>query len=206
MVQVVGDGTDPRLAATASFLFETGLLKRARRTGWWVAGIKDPETIAEHSFRTALVGTVLAALEGADPARTALMCLLHDTQETRVGDIPHNGRQYVTATDNEAVTADQVAGCPPEVAELVRDAVAEFERGETTEAVLARDADKLECLVQAVEYQQQGWTTVQQWIESNRVARRTPSAISLAEAVLATGALDWLSPGTHSPGSGSGTS
>lgn len=186
------DSAGDQLAGTARFLFETGLLKRAARTGWWVAGLTDPESIAEHSFRTALVGTVLAAMEGADPARTAMLCVLHDTQETRVGDVPHHSRPYVSVAANDAVTADQVAGCPPEVAQVVREAVAEYEAGHTREAVVARDADKLECLIQAVEYQRQGWRTVQPWIDSNRTALRTPSAHQLAEAVLAIGTLDWL--------------
>lgn len=103
--------TDAGASGAMSFLYEMGMLKRARRTGWWIAGVRDPESIAEHSFRTAITGTVLAAMEGADPARVALMCVLHDTQETRVGDIPHIGRRYVRATDNETVTADQIAGC-----------------------------------------------------------------------------------------------
>jgi hypothetical protein len=108
-------------AGVATYLFEMGLLKHAKRTGWWIAGIKDPETIAEHSFRTALIGAMLAAMEGADPARTALLCLFHDTQETRTGDIPHIGRRYLSAAGNESVTADQVATCPPEVAATIRD-------------------------------------------------------------------------------------
>lgn len=182
------------LAGVANYLVEMGVLKRARRTGWWAAGIKDPETIAEHSFRTALVGTMLAALEGADPARVALLCLLHDTQETRVGDIPHHGRRYLTAASNESVTADQVAELPPPAARAVQEAVAEYEQGETQEALVARDADKLECLLQAVEYQQQGWATVQQWIDSSRAALKTPSAAQLADTVIATGTLDWLTP------------
>jgi putative hydrolase of HD superfamily len=41
----------------------------------WTAGIKDPETIAEHSFRTAILATILAALEGVDPARAAQLAL-----------------------------------------------------------------------------------------------------------------------------------
>lgn len=184
-------GSPDPLHFVANYLVELGLLKRAKRTGWWVAGIKDPETIAEHSFRTGMVGLLLAALEGADPGRVALLCLLHDTQETRVGDIPHNGRPYLTAASNETVTADQVDGFPPEVARLLQDAVAEYERGQTREAIVARDADKLECLVQAVEYQQQGWPTVQSWIDSSQAALRTPSARRLAEAVLHTGVLDW---------------
>jgi len=184
--------TDGHAAGAMNYLFEMGLLKRARRTGWWIAGIKDPETIAEHSFRTAVIGTMLAAMEGADPARTALLCLFHDTQETRVGDIPHIGRRYLKATDNETVTADQVAAGPPEVASAIRDAVAEYERGETLEAVLARDADKLECLVQAVEYRGQGVADVQRWIDSSRASLKTDSAVRLADAALSTGTLNWL--------------
>jgi 5'-deoxynucleotidase YfbR-like HD superfamily hydrolase len=180
------------VSGAARFLFEMGLLKRARRTGWWIAGIKDPETIAEHSFRTAILGTVLAAMEGADAARVALLCLFHDTQETRVGDIPHIGRRYLTAADNESVTAEQVADCPPAVADAIRSAVAEYERGETIEAVVAHDADKLECLIQAVEYREQGSGNVQQWIDNSKAKLKTNSAVQVAEAVVAMGSLGWL--------------
>ncbi len=45
----------------AKFGYEMGLLKRARRTGWWLAGVKDPETIAERSFRTALIAYLLTS-------------------------------------------------------------------------------------------------------------------------------------------------
>lgn len=179
-------------AGAMSYIFETGLLKRARRTGWWIAGVNDPESIAEHSFRTAIVGTILAAMEGADPARVTLLCLLHDTQETRVTDIPHIARQYLTVADNEAVTADQIADCPPAVAQTISEAVAEYEAGETIEAVVARDADKLECLVQAVEYRHQGTSTVQPWIDSSRAALKTTSAHRLADAALAGQPLSWL--------------
>jgi putative hydrolases of HD superfamily len=184
--------TDNDAAGAMSYVFETGLLKRAKRTGWWIAGISDPESIAEHSFRTAVIGTILAAMEGADPARVALLCLLHDTQETRVTDIPHIARHYLTASGNEAVTADQVAGCPPAVAQTVIEAVAEYEAGVTTEAVVARDADKLECLTQAVEYRGQGVTTVQPWIDSSLAALKTASAHRLATAALAGDPLSWL--------------
>jgi putative hydrolase of HD superfamily len=183
---------DQRMTGAVNFLFEMGLLKRAKRTGWWIAGIKDPETIAEHSFRTAILGTVLAAMEGADPARVALLCVLHDTQETRTGDIPHIGRRYLTAKDNEAVTADQVADCPPEVGATIAAAVAEYEAGETMEAIVARDADKLECLIQAIEYRTQGASQVQRWIDTSRASLKTSSAIGIAETALATGSLDWL--------------
>jgi putative hydrolase of HD superfamily len=184
--------SDDDAAGAMSFIFETGTLKRAARTGWWIAGIKDPESIAEHSFRTAIIGMILAGMEGADPARVSMMCLLHDTQETRITDIPHIAKRYLSAAANTDVTADQVAACPPTVAEAITAAVAEYEAGDTIEAVVARDADKLECLVQAVEYRHQGVDTVQRWIDSSRAALKTASAHRLADAALSGQPLAWL--------------
>jgi putative hydrolases of HD superfamily len=184
--------SDDDATGAMSYIFESGLLKRAKRTGWWIAGIKDVESIAEHSFRTAVIGTILAAMEGADPARVALLCLLHDTQETRITDIPHIARRYLDAADNETVTGDQVATCPPPVASTIGAAVAEYEAGVTIEAIVARDADKLECLVQAVEYRHQGTSTVQPWIDSSRAALKTASAHRLADAAMVGDPLGWL--------------
>ncbi|SCG40926.1 HD domain-containing protein [Micromonospora zamorensis] len=190
--------TDDHDAAGAmNFIFEAGVLKRAARTGWWFAGVKQPESIAEHSFRTALIGMMLAAMEGADPARVSMLCTLHDTQETRITDIPHIAKRYLTAVPNTAVTADQVAACPPAVADVITAAVAEYEAGETLEAVVARDADKLECLVQAVEYRHQGVDNVQRWIDSSRAALKTASAHRLADAALSGQPLAWLAPPPH---------
>lgn len=177
-----------------SFIFEAGVLKRAARTGWWFAGVKQPESIADHSFRTALIGLMLAAMEGTDPARVSMLCVLHDTQESRITDIPHIAKRYLTAAPNTTVTADQVAAGPPAVADLITAAVAEYEAGETPEAIVARDADKLECLVQAVEYRHQGIRNVQRWIDSSRAALKTTSAHRLADAALNGQPLTWLTP------------
>ncbi|MCD0446370.1 HD domain-containing protein [Glycomyces sp. A-F 0318] len=179
------------LAGTAGYLFEAGLLKRAKRTGWWVTGVKDPESIAEHSWRAAVTGMVLASLEGADPARTALLCVLHDTPETRIGDIPKLGRDYLTAADSATVVADQTAACPERVTATIQEAITEFETGETPEATCARDADRLECLIQAVEYRHQGVATVQRWIDTSFNALESATARGLAQEVLEADPLAW---------------
>lgn len=181
------------LSKLTGLLYEMGLLKRYKRTGWLVAGVRDPESIADHSFRTAIIASVIAALEGADPERAAFMSLFHDTQETRITDIPYIGKRYLKAAPNEEVTADQVAGLPRSVAEMVSDAVGEYEEKTSLEAVCARDADKLECLIQAVEYREQGHQNVRPWIDSSLAALRTPSAKRLADEALGTGSLEWLS-------------
>ena len=118
---------DGQVAAVVDYLFEAGTLKRLPRTGWLNAGIKHPETIAEHSHRTALIGAILAVMEGADPAKVALMGVVHDTQETQVGDIAYIGRRYLKAADNRDVTNDQNAGAPPAVREALAAIVDEIE-------------------------------------------------------------------------------
>ena len=81
--------SDQAPAALAAFGYELGILKRIRRAGWWHAGVRDPESVAEHTMRVAQLAALLAAEEGADPARASFLALWHDTQETRTGDLPH---------------------------------------------------------------------------------------------------------------------
>ncbi|GAA4181150.1 HD domain-containing protein [Streptosporangium oxazolinicum] len=180
------------LSRLAGLLYEVGLLKRYKRTGWLVAGVRDPESVADHSFRTAVIASVIAALEGGNPERAAFMSLFHDTQETRITDIPYLGKLYLKAAPNEEVTADQVRGVPEPVAEMVRGAVGEYEEKTSLEAVCARDADKLECLIQAIEYREQGHQNVQPWIDSSLAALKTASAKRLADEALSTGSLEWV--------------
>ncbi|MGC5009362.1 HD domain-containing protein [Streptosporangium sp. DT93] len=180
------------LSGVTGLLYEMGLLKRYKRTGWLVAGVRDPESIADHSFRTAIIASVITALEGGDPERAAFMSLFHDTQESRVSDVHHLGRLYLKATPNEEVTADQVRDVPPVVAEMVRGAVGEYEEKTSLEAICARDADKLECLIQAIEYREQGHQNIQPWIDSSLAALRTGTAKRLADEALATNSVDWV--------------
>lgn len=182
---------EPHGAGIAQFAFEMGVLKGVRRAGWWHAGIRDPESVAEHSLRVAQLAALIAAEEGGDPARAALLAIWHDSQETRTGDLPHTARRYVTGPDPQAITADQTAALPDRAGKTVREAVSEYESRGTTEAVCAHDADKLECLIQAVEYQAGGNASVQGWIDSSRRALVTETAKRIADAALEISPLKW---------------
>lgn len=54
------------LRDTTGFLYEIGLLKRYKRTGWSQVGVALPESVADHTFRVSVIASVLAAMEGAD--------------------------------------------------------------------------------------------------------------------------------------------
>lgn len=178
------------LMGTADYLFEIGTLKTLPRAGWLRVGIKNPESVADHSLRVAVIGLVLAALEGADPGRTAALCVLHDSPETRTGDITAVGRAYVTTWRPEAVAAAQTGGLPVDAAKRIQAYITEYEEAETPEARIAKDADKLESLLQAVEYRAQGYDT-EAWIETSITSLRTDAGKQLAQAINASDPAHW---------------
>ncbi|MFJ1766627.1 HD family hydrolase [Amycolatopsis sp. NPDC088138] len=177
--------------ALAAFGYELGVLKRIRRSGWWQAGVRDPESVGEHSLRTAQLAALLAAEEGASPERAAFLALWHDTQETRTGDLPHSAAPYLRKPAPREITADQTAGLPPASRSLVRSAVDEYETRSSAEALCAKDADKLEMLLQALEYRDVGVQRVDEWIESARKGLTTETARKVAEAALTLSPLSW---------------
>ena len=115
----------------------------------------------------------------------------HDSQETRIGDIPHSAKPYMDVASNERITEDQVAVLPDAAAKSIREAVTEYEAAETIEARCAKDADRVECLMQAVEYAEAGYKRVTGWIESSRGRIQTDFGRRLAEAALHTSPLAW---------------
>jgi len=177
--------------ALAAFGYELGVLKRIRRSGWWQAGVRDPESVGEHSLRAAQLAALLAAEEGASPERAAFLALWHDTQETRTGDLPHTATAYLRKPEPREITADQTEGLPPLSRSLVRSAVDEYETRESAEALCAKDADKLEMLLQALEYRDIGVRRVDEWIESARKGLTTETARNIAEAALTLSPLSW---------------
>lgn len=185
------EGPDEHAVAVANFAFELGVLKRIRRPGWWHAGVRDPESVAEHSLRVAQLASLIAAIEGAEPSRAALLAVRHDSQETRTGDIPHTAKPYLDRHSPELITADQTVSLPDTARKTVQEAVAEYEAQQTPEAHCAKDADKLDCLTQAIEYQDAGYARLQGWIDSLRSGLWTDTARRIADAALHTSPLTW---------------
>jgi putative hydrolases of HD superfamily len=183
---------DHVLSGVAAFLFEMGHLKHLARTGWLLLGIPQPETVAEHCFRAGAVGIALAALEGANVGRTAALCILHDSHETRNGDVISIARAYVTTAAPTAVTAHQTSAMPHATAKIFQDLVAEYEAGQTLESQLAHDAHEIETLLQATEYLAQGHDT-KAWHETSTAALRTGSARQLAQAIGTANPHSWWS-------------
>ncbi|MBN1586672.1 MAG: HD domain-containing protein [Candidatus Omnitrophica bacterium] len=167
-----------------NFFAEAGALKNVRRSGWWLLGIKDGESVAEHSFRTALIGFVLAKLEGVELLPTVMMCLTNDLHESRINDLHKVGHRYIDFKSAERAAAKEQRELLPE------DLASDFETWEknlqeqnSPEAVVARDADLLECMLQGKEYVDRGYKKADEWMLRPYALLKTESAKKLGRAL-----------------------
>ncbi len=175
----------------ARFLYEAGQLRRVARTGWWVAGLDNPESVAEHSFRTALLAGILAKLIGADREKTLTMALYHDIPEARINDLHKVAQVYFDSpTANMRAATDQAHSLPESLGKEMADLARELFEETSLEAKIVADADHLECLLTAKEYLERGFP-VQDWIENNRAGLHTDLAKAIADAAMEATPSHW---------------
>jgi len=130
-------------------LFEAGTLKLIPRAGWLKIGIKNPESVAEHSFRVALISFFLSLLEGFSFSKSceiAFLGLIHDLHETRTLDLHKLSKKYVKFNSNEIIT-EQLNLFP----ETARNEILELKKDRRIRDIV-EDADKIELYLQAREY------------------------------------------------------
>ena len=134
---------------------------------------------------------IIAGLAGANQDRAATLALFHDSQESRTGDLDHVGRNYLQPAGNEQITSDQAAALPQPLAAALGRLVGEYEGRGSREAECARDADKLDMLLQALEYREAGWRNLDPFIQTAVTALRTPSGRRLGEAAMLVSPAAW---------------
>jgi putative hydrolase of HD superfamily len=170
--------------AALDFFAEAGLLKRVKRSGWWVAGIKDPESVADHCFRCAVIGFYMAIEEGADPYRVLAMTLFNDIHEARINDLHKMGHFYIDFKKAEnKVFHDQVASLATKTRAALNDIRGDYDRQRSRESLIARDADILECLVQAKEYLDHGHKVASKFLRRAPGFLKTRTAKKLWKAL-----------------------
>jgi len=170
------------------FLFEVGMLKKTPRTGYQFLG-SGGESVAEHSFRTAVIGYVLASREPeADRDRVVLMCLFHDFPEARTGDHNYMNKRYVKVDEDEAL-GHMVDKLPfgHEILDLARD----FNGCHTLEARLAKDADQLDLILELKAQLDLGNPNAVDWLSFAVKRLVTAGAKEMAEEILSAHSDDW---------------
>ncbi len=149
---------------TIDFFFELGHLKQVKRSGWRLCGITEPESVAEHSFRTASIAYFLAMEEGANPEHALALGLVHDWLETRLGDLDKVNARYVDArAANRLVVEEQAKDLGGKAGKAYLKLAKEAAECKTKEARVAKDADLLERALQAREYKARGQDIDASW-------------------------------------------
>lgn len=156
------------------FIEEIERLKFIPRSGWQYYGIKEPESVAEHSFLVTFLSLIIGLKlikngENIDLKKLLIMSIIHEIGEVRIGDIHLVAKEYI---GNESVeTAEKKVACDllkkANLDELM-EIYDEFLKGETKEAILVRACDKLELLIQAYLYKKIGYTNVDEFFKSHK--------------------------------------
>lgn len=170
-----------------NFFFEAGFLQNLQRTGIPYLG-SGKQSVAEHSFRVTVIGYTMAAMLGADVNKVLKMCLFHDLEEARTGDLNYLQQRYVKSDDQKALR-DALKGLPLEVE--VTELIDEYAQQKTLEAKIAKEADVLELIMFLKEQLDKGNEQAGNWLKSAVKRLKTEKGIQLAESILETRYYEW---------------
>ena len=174
-----------------NFLFELGALKHVKRSGWWIINVKDPENVAEHSFRAGVLGYVLAKMENVDADKVVKMCLFNDLHEARLNDLHKVGHRYIDFKKAETAAHKEQTDSIGDIGKDIFDLHKEFQEQKTKESIVARDADLLENGFQAKEYMEIGHKDAADWIKNIWKIIKTDSGKKLLKELEKTSSNDW---------------
>lgn len=183
------------LTKIVKFLFELGHLRRIHHSGFKLAGVKEPDSVAEHTTRTAQIGYILAKMENTDANKVAIMCLFHELGETRIGDsnrVKLRYHNYLDIKKSEMKAyKEQVKALPEKIERQLVLSMKEFDKKTSLEAKCAKDADYLEQAVTAKEYIDIGYRGCRDWLKNIKKALKTKTAKRILKVIEKTDRNDW---------------
>ena len=125
------------------------------RSGWFSAGVVQPESVAEHSYGVAVLTMKLAELvsEPIDVGVAVQVALIHDLGESIIGDIPKPVKRRIgdVIDDVERAAVEEIV----ETASWMSLFDAYVSRS-TPEGRLVKSADTIHMLSMALRYRRRG--------------------------------------------------
>lgn len=142
------------------FFYLATELKRVPRKGWKnKVGIEHPESVADHTYGTALMAMVFSDARNLDTEKILKMALIHDLAESVIGDfMPEEiSKENKKTAENEAIK-EILAKLPEDIANRYSDTWNEYMQASTKESVLLHEIDKFEMAIQAIKYSSEGFS------------------------------------------------
>ncbi|ESQ46322.1 hypothetical protein EUTSA_v10000291mg [Eutrema salsugineum] len=156
-------------SSAIDFLSLCSRLKTTPRAGWVKRDVQNPESIADHMYRMGLMALISSDIPGVNREKCMKMAIVHDIAEAIVGDItPSCGVSKEEKNRRESEALEHMCKLlgggerATEVAELWR----EYEANASPEAKVVKDFDKLEMILQALEYEQDQGKDLEEFFQS----------------------------------------
>jgi len=141
-----------------SFFQKVLELKNIPRQGWKnKLDVDDVESVADHSYSTAMMSMVLSDLSGLDTEKIIKMALLHDLAESVIGDITPDkikGERKINIENKAMIQI--LENLPSNVSQQYIVLWNDFQKNSSKEANLLHEIDKLEMAFQAKFYLDEG--------------------------------------------------
>lgn len=173
-----------------NLFFELGYAFNVRNVGWDLIKVANKPSIAEHSYRNAVIALILAVNENAkNPYRVALAALLHKMHKIRLGDRHKVSAAYANYGSGvkERIRKDQVSMLDKDTSNCIM----EIFYIDDDEKVLVKDADQLELALEAKEYLDKGYKAAKVWIERIEEVLISNTAKKVFKEIITTEYFDW---------------
>ncbi|KAL6520680.1 hypothetical protein OROMI_032240 [Orobanche minor] len=184
--------SSPSPSSAIDFLTLCHRLKTTKRAGWVRREVKEPESIADHMYRMGLMALIASDIPGVNREKCMKIAIVHDIAEGSdkyirsyiilgylkliypwkwaiVGDITPSDnipKQEKSRREQEALRnmCELLGG--GERAKEISDLWMEYEENSSMEAKLVKDFDKLEMILQALEYENEQGKSLEEFFES----------------------------------------
>ncbi|MBW0556728.1 hypothetical protein O181_096443 [Austropuccinia psidii MF-1] len=149
-----------------------GIGSTTKRAGWIREGSRNPESIADHMYRMAMLAMLCEKDSQLDLSKCVMLALVHDLAESVVGDItPLDGISREEKHRREAAAIEhfttQLLPAESAAASRLKNLWHEYEAGQSREAKFVKDLDRFELCLQAVEYEKrEKITTLQSFFDT----------------------------------------
>jgi len=157
------------------FLFEMGSMRNIPRA--WVQHLGVPvASNLEHMMRVIFLALLIARREGKGDENTIIrMALVHDLAETRTADLAYVHKVYTDTYDARAAH-DLFAGTTFTDFDAAHDT---YEKRDSIEAKIVKDADNLDIDLELKEFEEQGhklpgkWKAMRKFVRDKKLYTKT---------------------------------
>ncbi len=153
------------------FLFEIGSLRNIPRA--WIQHLGVPcASNLEHTMRVVFLALIIARAEKRGDENTIIkMALAHDLPETRTADLAYVHKVYSKTDDTRAARDLFAATSFPDFEKIH----AKYEKRDSIEAKIVKDADNLDIDIELKEFEEQGhklpakWKTMRKFVRNKKL-------------------------------------